>query len=52
MLAACDKLYKDGVHVRVSKVIPFDLEKVQEEVKAVGESKRFGKVIIEIAGDN
>jgi NADPH:quinone reductase-like Zn-dependent oxidoreductase len=43
MLASCDKLYAEGVHVRATKVIPFgDLEKVQEEVLAVGNGKRSG----------
>jgi hypothetical protein len=51
MLEACNKLYKERVHVRVGKVIPFEEEIIREEVKAVGETKRFGKVVIQIAGD-
>lgn len=52
MLRSCDKLYAEGVHVRVTKTIPFELEKVSEEVTAVGESRRSGKVVIRVAGDN
>jgi hypothetical protein len=51
MLASCDKLYASGVCVKISRVIPFELDRVKEEVLAVGEGKRFGKVVIEIAGD-
>lgn len=51
MLESCDKLYASGVHVKVTKVIPMELAPMKEEVLAVGESKRCGKVIVEIAGD-
>jgi NADPH:quinone reductase len=51
MLAACDQLYASGVGVKVTKTIPFVLEKVQEEVLAVGTGKRSGKVVVEIAGN-
>ena len=50
MLTTCDKLYKEGVSVKVGKTIPLQLEEVKEEVKAVAEGKRYGKVIVEIAG--
>lgn len=52
MLETCDKLYKEDIYVRITKVISFEkIEEIKEEVKAVGESKRSGKVVIEIGGD-
>jgi NADPH:quinone reductase-like Zn-dependent oxidoreductase len=50
MLASCDKLFSSGVSVKIAKVIPFELEKIKEEVLAVGQTQRFGKVVIDISG--
>lgn len=43
MLEACNKLYADGIHVRVSKVIPLELTPMAEELKAVGDPNEVGR---------
>jgi len=52
MLESLDKLYASGVHVRITKTIPFEIEKMREEVVAVGGTKRSGKVCVKIAGSD